>query len=145
MALRRPIDCMETSAPREVPVAPPSPRRRRLIILATGLGAGLAGLPAVLPGMPSGLRTGIYATLLSVVALAAALAGIIGSQVLDETGLKGAYDFKLQFVDRAETAPGSAVAGIFPAIQQQLGLKLDARKVPMKMLVIDGVEKPGGN
>lgn len=88
---------------------------------------------------------GLTAEHVTMTALARALAGIIGSQVLDETGLKDAYDFKLQFVDRAEAAPGSAVAGIFSALQQQLGLKLEARKVPMKMLVIDGAEKPGGN
>jgi uncharacterized protein (TIGR03435 family) len=88
---------------------------------------------------------GFIAEHVTMTALARALAGTIGSQVLDETGLKDAYDFKLQFIDRSETVPGSGVAAIFPALQQQLGLKLDARKVPMKMLVIDGAEKPGGN
>jgi uncharacterized protein (TIGR03435 family) len=72
--------------------------------------------------------------------------------VLDETGVKEAYNFKFQFVDRAETEPANAsvgrvslVAGIFQALQQQLGLKLEARKIPMEMLVIDAVERPSGH
>ena len=95
---------------------------------------------------------GLTAEHVTMTALARALEGILGSHVLDETGLKEAYDFKLQFVDRAETEPANApagrvspVAGIFQALQQQLGLKLEARKVPMEMLVIDAVDKPSSN
>ena len=34
---------------------------------------------------------------------------------------------------------------LFTAMQQQLGLKLDATKAPAEILVIDRVEKPSGN
>jgi uncharacterized protein (TIGR03435 family) len=34
---------------------------------------------------------------------------------------------------------------VFMAVQEQLGLKLEARKVPVEMLVIDHAEKPTEN
>jgi uncharacterized protein (TIGR03435 family) len=44
-------------------------------------------------------------------------------------------------------APSSpdAPAGIFTAIQEQLGLKLESTKGPVPVLVIDGVEMPSAN
>jgi bla regulator protein BlaR1 len=71
--------------------------------------------------------------------------------VLDETGLSGTYDLAL-------TLPGGVPLGIdnppppesyepavSTAIEQQLGLKLDLKKVPLEVLVIDHVERPLGN
>ena len=67
------------------------------------------------------------------------------------TGLKGFYSFTLSFTpDQAPSAPGpdsgpiaeSAVgASLFTAIQEQLGLKLEARKAPVEILVVDHAEK----
>ena len=64
--------------------------------------------------------------------------------VLDETGLKGNYDFTvdtsgLGFNGRApEETNGPS---IFTAVQNDLGLKLEARKHPVDVLVIDSVNK----
>jgi uncharacterized protein (TIGR03435 family) len=68
--------------------------------------------------------------------------------VVDQTGLKGRYDFKLQWtVDDgdAQTAEPDAPPGLFTAIQEQIGLKLERVKAPTDALVIDKVEKPGAN
>jgi uncharacterized protein (TIGR03435 family) len=68
--------------------------------------------------------------------------------VVDQTGLKGRYDFKLQWaLDDAPTTEPAADAppGLFTAIQDQLGLKLEAVRAPAEVLVIDTVEKPGAN
>jgi uncharacterized protein (TIGR03435 family) len=86
--------------------------------------------------------------------------------VVDLTGLKGAYDFTLTWTPRARL-PGAASRGgdigqppggvvqastpggdltIFEAIDEQLGLKLEERKHPMPVIVIDRAERtPGGN
>jgi uncharacterized protein (TIGR03435 family) len=74
-----------------------------------------------------------------------------GRPVLDMTGLKGFYSFTLSYTpDQAPSAPGpdsgpiaeSAVgASLFTAIQEQLGLKLEARKAPVEILVVDHAEK----
>jgi uncharacterized protein (TIGR03435 family) len=66
--------------------------------------------------------------------------------VIDQTGLKGRYDFKLQWsTDDAQTPRPDAPPGLFTAIQEQLGLKLDPVKSPADVLVIDHIEKPSPN
>ncbi len=66
--------------------------------------------------------------------------------VIDQTGLKGRYDLKLQWtVDEAQTPIPDAPPGLFTAIQDQIGLKLERIKAPADTLVIDKVERPGAN
>jgi uncharacterized protein (TIGR03435 family) len=79
--------------------------------------------------------------------------------VVDQTGLKGRFDFQLQWTpdetqsdslrgpgpppkppEGAETQPD-----LFTAMQQQLGLKLKSTKAQVDVLVIDKVEKPSEN
>lgn len=83
-----------------------------------------------------------------------------GRLVLDETGLKGHYDFTLEWTrERSAPLPGGNtdpntddrpvlnVSGpsLFTAIQEQLGLKLEPQKGPVEVLVIDHIEKPSEN
>jgi len=56
--------------------------------------------------------------------------------VLDKTGLTGHYDFTLKWPDDDPNSPE-----IFTAIQEQLGLKLEASKGPVEVLVIDSCSK----
>ena len=75
--------------------------------------------------------------------------------VVDRTGLSGRYDFDLEFapdqsvfggaLGRSASTDDSAKPGLFTAIQQQLGLKLEAAKGPVDALVIDYVERPSEN
>jgi uncharacterized protein (TIGR03435 family) len=83
--------------------------------------------------------------------LADAISSYAGRLVDDRTGLKGKYDFTLAFeTDPSEPAsrpggelstPAERGAGLFTAVQEQLGLKLDAAKSKIEMLVIDRVER----
>jgi len=69
--------------------------------------------------------------------LANALANLPESgPVIDQTGLKGFYDFRLAW------EPGESLSSV---LQQQLGLKLEPRRVPVELLVIDVAEKPSQN
>jgi bla regulator protein BlaR1 len=70
-------------------------------------------------------------------------AGTSGRTVVDQTGLKGKYDFTLKWA--AEAAAGqepSDEPALFTAIQEQLGLKLVPTKGPVEVIVIDHIEKP---
>jgi uncharacterized protein (TIGR03435 family) len=77
------------------------------------------------------------------------LGGMTGRFVIDKTGLSGPYDLDLQWTpDPAATGapPASGAAGdgvsLFAAMQEQLGLKLEAKRAPVEVLVIDSAERP---
>jgi bla regulator protein BlaR1 len=93
--------------------------------------------------------TGIGATLRQ---LAGHLSVILGRPVIDQTGSENQYDFKLEFTpevpaaDQTEPAPAPADAPeIFTALTEQLGLRLEPRKGPVPIYVIEKIEKPAEN
>ena len=67
--------------------------------------------------------------------------------VLDQTGLTGKYDFKVEATPefRINRDPDPTDISIFDALQRTLGLKLEARKVPVEILIVDHIEKPTEN
>ena len=87
--------------------------------------------------------------------LARNLAGRLGRPVSNQTGIDGKFDFVLDFEpegqarppDKDNPAPGadSRKPSLFTAVQDQLGLKLESRKAPVEMLVIDRVDRPTDN
>ena len=74
--------------------------------------------------------------------LAERLSGSLGQPVLDKTGLHDRFSFTLEYARNTQT---SDQPSIFTAIQEQLGLKLDAQKAPCDVFVIDRVEKASEN
>jgi uncharacterized protein (TIGR03435 family) len=76
--------------------------------------------------------------------------------VVDETGLKGEYDFTLTYTRDLPLGfpPGAKLNGVepdttgpsvFDAVKQQLGLELKAQRGPVETIVIDRAEKPSAN
>jgi uncharacterized protein (TIGR03435 family) len=68
--------------------------------------------------------------------------------VVDKTGLTGTYSLRLKYMPRErQNGPDSDLVGIriFTAVQEQLGLKLEPRVVPVEMLIMDHIEKPSAN
>jgi uncharacterized protein (TIGR03435 family) len=72
--------------------------------------------------------------------------------VVDQTGLHGLFDFKLDWTPGASRATADAPADslesvtIFQAVESQLGLKLQSTKLPLPVLAVDSVERvPIGN
>jgi uncharacterized protein (TIGR03435 family) len=114
--------------------------------------------------MPRGsMRMGrgeLEATGVSLLGLVRALSAQLGRTIIDKTGLKGLYDFKLQWIPDmnqgvglfGRTGPESpppaadpAGPSIFTAIQEQLGLRLESARGPVEVIVIDSVQKPSAN
>ena len=82
------------------------------------------------------------------------LSGILERPVLDSTGLPGNFDFSLKLTkyvakdSQGDTAAGAEadLASMFTAaVKEQLGLRLNAQKGPVEVLVIDIAEKATEN
>ena len=65
-----------------------------------------------------------------------------GRVVVDKTAMSGNFDVELKWAPGLEP---SELPSIFTAVQEQLGLKLQAEKVPSEVLVIDHIERPTEN
>ena len=83
-----------------------------------------------------------------------------GRRVVDRTGLTGGFDLALYFDNRPipgvgpggglppspqAAEPATDAVSIFTALEEQLGLKLEAQTAPVEVLVIDHVERPTPN
>jgi uncharacterized protein (TIGR03435 family) len=82
------------------------------------------------------------------------LAFAVDDVVVDQTGLKGSYDFTLDYYrgpggvgvkEGREPAPDPNGPSLQTALREQLGLRLESRKGPVEMLIVDHIEPPSGN
>jgi uncharacterized protein (TIGR03435 family) len=76
----------------------------------------------------------------TVSSFAGSLSRNIDRPVLDMTGLTGTYNIRLAFKP-ANAPPEDSGPTIFTALSEQLGLRLEARKGPVEVIVIDSIEK----
>jgi len=89
------------------------------------------------------------------------LSWLMSRPVVDKTGIGGYFDINLKWTirtdselevtdgreagpDRREVGPAQGLT-IFAAMEQQLGLKLEAKRGPIEIVVVDRVERPSGN
>jgi uncharacterized protein (TIGR03435 family) len=79
---------------------------------------------------------------------------VLDKPVVDQTGLKGRYDFTVKWAPDDSQFSGhvppasddpSAPPNLFTAVQEQVGLRLEATKATVDVLVIDHAEKPSAN
>lgn len=69
----------------------------------------------------------------------------IDRPVIDRTGMQGNYGFALKFAPAGAANADSERPELVTALREQLGLKLEATRAPVDVLVIDSVEKPTAN
>jgi uncharacterized protein (TIGR03435 family) len=146
-------ESVEAAAP-EVPneEAPPSGPRPHVI--------GPDGFAIMPPGAKFGIamapdnRAQIKSNGETIDKLVQALGNVLKRQVKDGTGLTGKYNYTLTYaggasldgpfaqqLDAASTTEPSGFPDIFTALQSQLGLKLEPKKVAVEILVVDHMEK----
>ena len=121
---------------------------------------GAVGARDASPQSPSGQLlcttrmspTSINAGSMSMTRLAVTLSGIVGRLVTDDTRLTGTYDLQLTFAPERPllgvTTPPPVdpdAPSIFAAVREQLGLRLDARRGMVDVVVIDRVDPPDQN
>ncbi|RXH56428.1 CHP03435 domain-containing protein [Granulicella sibirica] len=90
-------------------------------------------------------RTYFHGQGLTVTLIAEQLSQIAGRVVVDKTGLSERYDVKLDWTPDSAMAGEDSPPPLFTAIQEQLGLKLDAAKEPVPVLVVDHIDAPSAN
>lgn len=109
-------------------------------------------LPCGFSRINPGTAAGSARTIAQIVPM---LADLVGRPVIDKTGLTGMYDFSLKYapdgryVGPFAPPPGAPAPPVDPdapslstAVQEQLGLKLEAARGPVEVVVIDKFEKP---
>jgi len=98
-------------------------------------------------------RGKIVAERVSMAKMAESLTGLLGAPVVDVTDAKGRYSFTLEWTPDAPHTAGpdgtSAAAPSGPSLEDvlgsQLGLKLENRRLPIDIIMIDKAEKPTEN
>jgi uncharacterized protein (TIGR03435 family) len=87
-------------------------------------------------------------------ALAKALVPMVRRSVSDQTGLTGYFDADFDFMVELPPPPPppglpnpwvTPFVSVFTVFPEQLGLKLDSRRGPVEVLVIDHAEAPTPN
>jgi uncharacterized protein (TIGR03435 family) len=73
------------------------------------------------------------------------LTGRMRTPVRDRTGLTGTFDYDVIFALNDLQVEANSSPAVTTAIQEELGLKLEKSKIPVRVLIIDRVEKPAGN
>ena len=90
----------------------------------------------------SAMRGRINANNMQMRGLATLLSRFERQTVVDKTGLKGYFEFKLDWTpDDGIKSDDSGGPSLFSAVQEQLGLKLESQKGPLDVLVVDHAEK----
>jgi uncharacterized protein (TIGR03435 family) len=122
------VDC--DALRKSASAAPPSPR--------TG-----ADFAIVVPCGMRGSRGAYAAGGYPIDAFARSLSSELSAPVTDRTGLKGDFEILLRW-NPDPSLPGAdpALPSLFTAVEEQLGLKLEPRREPAEVLVIDRIERP---
>jgi uncharacterized protein (TIGR03435 family) len=128
---RASVDCEAAAAAGQTP---PSSKAGERGLCASEIGGEIVGRGQRLP------------------ALARMLSLFAGRPVVDRTGLTGGFDFDLRFPE-LDTPPqgrgggpaSDAGGGMFEAVQEQLGLKLESVRGPLEVVVIDSIDRPTEN
>ena len=120
------------------------------------------GAPRLFMGNPDGTTTTIslgpggtiqfQCRNMTMAAFAAGLRGMLGAQlgtnpVLDETGLKGSWNFDVKWsLGLIGLASDGSQISVADAVEKQLGLKLEQRQTPTPVIVVESANRtPGAN
>lgn len=121
--------------------------------IVEGLPVFCNGIYPLPPSAPGRMRFGGRRVTIGFIADTFSGGTNLGRPMIDQTGLSGTFDFTLEWTPELR-APVPPAAGVEPdsagpsfdeALREQLGIKLQAQKGPVAVLVIDHVERPSAN
>jgi uncharacterized protein (TIGR03435 family) len=91
----------------------------------------------------SGPKSVMKVSQVSMTEVAATLSRQVGRPIEDHTGLKGNFDFQIEWA--REESPETTDPSLTTVLNAQLGLKLRPAKGTTKMLIIDRIGRPSAN
>jgi len=136
--------CREVQLPPRVPVPPPPPAPEAPAIEPLLLRGTPRRCPVLFITMANSSH--VSAREVTMDWIAQWLAGMLQRPVVDRTSLAGSFDVDVTYTSESQAlAGGSDAPSIGAALQEQLGLRLEATRAPVDVLVIDRVEPPTDN
>jgi uncharacterized protein (TIGR03435 family) len=89
----------------------------------------------------------LTATCIDMKRFASFLARVLRQPVFDQTAIQGLYSFGLQWAtdDLVNGGNSSQLDSLFAALRDQLGLRLEPKRTPMDIIVVDRAERPSDN
>ena len=119
---------------------------REMTVYALRVASGGPKLAPAKEGQPGRVEMGnLSAPSMTLATLCQILEHETRRLVVDQTGLKDSFAIELQWArDLAggTAEPDTSRPSLFTAVQQQLGLRLESAKLPLKVFVIDEVQRP---
>jgi len=110
------------------------------------------GIYPLAPSAPGRVRFGGRNVTLGFIADTISAGTNLGRPMIDDTGLRGTFDFTLEWsldlsgpAQPVDAAPDPAGPSFEQALRDQLGIKLQSQKSPMSVPVLDRVERPSAN
>jgi len=121
--------------------------------VAGGLPALCGGFLMMPASVPGRVKVAARNVTLDFIAKGLTPGTTLGKPLVDRTGLTGKYDFSLEFTPQANgpMKPGAEAQidrsgpNFEEAIREQLGLKLEAQKGTITVMVVDHLERPSAN
>ena len=65
--------------------------------------------------------------------------------VLNQTGIEGVFNLKLEWTPEGDRPKPDGPPDLMTAIREQLGLQLESKRAPVQVLIVDHAEKPSEN
>jgi uncharacterized protein (TIGR03435 family) len=145
-------ESVESPAPQERTDDPQPPGPRPRVMGPDGFPIPPAG-PTFMLASSGGGRMRVFSRQQAIEPLVRNIESMLQCRIADDTGLKAKYDYTLTFTGgfgpsgpvasplEAAVSEPSGLPDIFSALQSQLGLKLEPKKVPVEIFVVDHMEK----
>lgn len=108
---------------------------------------GIVAMPESAPGR---MRVGGRNIPIGMIISTLAQMGGFDRSVIDQTGLSGNFDFSIEWTPQHRgpetgTQPDDSGPQLMQALNEQLGLKLESKKGPVEVFILDHIEKPSPN
>jgi uncharacterized protein (TIGR03435 family) len=113
---------------------------------------GMAFFVSFVTTTPAGnnVKTRVRRSGTTIPALATALQQALARPVVDQTSLSGRFDVEYSYAPQPQAPGVESVFGpeapmLLVALEEQLGLKLESRRLTVPVLVIDSIDRPSEN